>query len=95
MGATGPTTASTDSSVHSPRRRSCDEGGSGRRVVLERGRDLLLGLVVAGETVNAGLDENEAELGVLVLAVGLEVLADGDSLFDEVPEVLGDLGSKT
>jgi hypothetical protein len=26
------------------------------------------------------LDENEAELGVLVLAVALEVLADGDSL---------------
>ena len=41
------------------------------------------------------LDQDETELGVLVLAVGLEVLADGDSLFDEVPEVLWDLGSKT
>ena len=37
-------------------------------------------LVVAGQTVDAGLDENEAELGVLVLAVALEVLADGDGL---------------
>ena len=37
-------------------------------------------LVVARQTVDAGLDENEAELGVLVLAVALEVLADGDGL---------------
>jgi len=40
--------------------------------------------------VNTGLDENEAELGVLVLAVDLKMLADGDRLFDEVPEVLWD-----
>jgi len=30
--------------------------------------------------VDTGLDENEAELAVLVLAVALEVLADGDGL---------------
>ena len=38
------------------------------------------GLVVAGETVDTGLDENETELGILVLAVALEVLADSDGL---------------
>ena len=75
--------------------RSCNEGRSGSRVVLERRGDLLLGLVVTSKTVDTRLDQDETELGVLVLAVGLEVLADGDSLFDEVPEVLGDLGSKT
>jgi len=32
--------------------------------------------------VDTRLDENEAELSVLVLAVALEVLADGDSLED-------------
>jgi hypothetical protein len=32
--------------------------------------------------VNAGLDENQAELGVLVLAVTLKVLADSDGLDD-------------
>lgn len=32
--------------------------------------------------MDAGLDENEAVLGVLVLAVALEVLADGDGLGD-------------
>ena len=56
---------------------------------------LLLRLVVADEAVDAGLDEDEAELGVLVLAVRLEVLADGYGLFDEVPEILGDLGRET
>jgi hypothetical protein len=30
--------------------------------------------------VDTGLDENEAELAVLVLAVALEVLSDGDGL---------------
>lgn len=30
--------------------------------------------------MNSGLDENKAELGVLVLTVALEVLADGDGL---------------
>jgi hypothetical protein len=71
---------------------SCNERGRRRRVVLERGRDGLLGLVVAGEAVDPGLDENEAELGVLVLAVDLEVLAHGDGLLHEVPEILRDLG---
>ena len=30
--------------------------------------------------MDTGLDQNQAELGVLVLAVTLKVLADGDSL---------------
>jgi hypothetical protein len=34
------------------------------------------------------------QLGVLVLAVGLEVLADGNSLLDEHVKVLGDLRSE-
>jgi hypothetical protein len=77
------------------RPHSGNEGGSSRRVVLEARGDLLLCLVVTGETVDTRLDENEAELRVLVLAVGLEVLADGDGLLDKVPEVLGDTGGKT
>jgi len=40
--------------------------------------------------VDAGLDENEAELGVFVLAVALEVLADSDGLLDQHVEVLWD-----
>ena len=33
--------------------------------------------------MDLGLDENEAELGVLVFAAPLQVLADGDSFLDE------------
>lgn len=57
-----------------------DDGAGGGGLVLPgRGKDTD-GLVVTGKTVDSGLDENEAELGVLVLAVALEVLADGNSL---------------
>ena len=84
------------SNIQQPRsKRSCNESGRGGGVVLERWGDLLLRLVVASEAVDAGLDENETELGVLVLAVGLEVLADGDGLLDEVPEVLRDRRRET
>jgi hypothetical protein len=38
------------------------------------------GLVVAAEAVDAGFDEDEAELGVFVLAIAFEVLADGHGL---------------
>lgn len=45
-------------------------------------------------TVDTGLDENEAELAVPVLAVGGKVLADGNSLLDEHVEVLWDIGAQ-
>ena len=62
--------------------RLCDEGGGGGGLVPPgRGEDTD-GLVVTRQTVDTGLDENQAELGVLVLAVALEVLADGDGLAD-------------
>lgn len=60
--------------------RLCDQGGSGGSLVAPGWGQDTNGLVVAGKTVDTGLDENQAELGVLVLAVALEVLADGDSL---------------
>ena len=41
--------------------------------------------------MHAGLDENQAELGVHVLVVALQVLADAHGLLDEAVEVLGDL----
>jgi len=43
--------------------------------------------------VDAGLDENEAEFRVFVLAVALEMLADGDGFLDEHVKVLRDLDS--
>lgn len=44
--------------------------------------------------MDTGLDEDKTEFGVFVLAVCLEVLADGDCLFDEMPEILGNRGSE-
>ena len=58
------------------------EENSRARTNLERGRELALGAVVASEAVDTRLDENEAELGVLVVAVALEVLANLDGLLD-------------
>lgn len=63
-----------------PRLRLCDQGGGGGALVAPGGGQDTDGLVVAGQTVDTGLDQNEAELGVLVLAVALEVLADSDGL---------------
>lgn len=57
-----------------------DNGAGGGGLVLPGGREDTDSLVVTGQTVDTGLDENETELGVLVLAVALKVLADGDSL---------------
>jgi hypothetical protein len=62
-----------------------------RYLLLEVRFDLAHGAVVAREAVDTGLDQNEAELGVLVAPVALEVLADGDGLLDEAVEVLREL----
>jgi len=61
-----------------------------RYVLLPVGRQLVCALVVASQTVDAALDQNQAELGVLVLAELLQVLADGDGLLDQVVQVLRD-----
>lgn len=67
--------------IHSLRgRHLCDDGAGGGALVSPGGGQDTDGLVVAGQTVDTRLDENQAELGVLVLAVALKVLADGDSL---------------
>jgi len=61
--------------------RLCDQGAGGGALVLPVGLEDTNGLVVSAETVDSGFDQNETELGVLVLAVALEMLAHGNSLF--------------
>merc|ERR1712078_736789 len=65
-----------------------NHGGGVGRLVLEVSGEHLGQAVVTRQAVDAGLNENETELGVLVLAVLLEVLAHGNSLLDEAVEVL-------
>jgi hypothetical protein len=45
--------------------------------------------------VDSALDEDEAELAVLILSVSLQVLPNVHGLLDQVVEVLGDLRSET
>jgi len=71
-----------------------DKGGGCGAVVPPGGREGLARLVVASKAVDTSLDENQTELGVLILAVLLKVLADGDSLLDEVVQILRDAGGK-
>jgi len=77
--------------------RACsgDKRRGGGRVVFECWWDLLLCFVVAGKTMNTGFDQDQSELGILVFPVGLEVLANSNSLLHEVPEVLGNAGCKS
>lgn len=63
--------------THAPAAILSDERRGRGRLVLEAGRELARAAVVAREAVDAGLDEDEAELGVLVLAVALQVLFGG------------------
>lgn len=44
--------------------------------------------------MNTGLDENETELGVLILAVALQVLSYSNGLFDELVEIFWDFWCK-
>lgn len=60
--------------------RLSNEGGSSGGLVTPGGGEDTDGLVVTRQTVDTRLDENQAELAVLVLAVTLKVLADGDGL---------------
>lgn len=42
--------------------------------------------------MNSGLDQDETEFAVDVLAVALQMLSDGHGLLDQVVQVLGDVG---
>jgi hypothetical protein len=45
--------------------------------------------------MDSRLNQNKTELGVLVLAINFQMLANGDRLFDEVPKVLRDGWAKS
>lgn len=66
-----------------------------RYLLFPVGSELTSLLVVPGETVDTGLDQNKTELGISVLPVTLKVLANSNSLLDQVVKVFGDLRSQT
>lgn len=62
-------------------KRLCNESAGGGGLVSPGWWEGSDGLVVTGETVDTGLDKNQAELSIFVLAVtALEMLAYGDGL---------------
>lgn len=72
-----------------------DQGRRRRSLILPDGGEHARLLVVAGQAVDAGLNQNETVLGVLVLTVALQVLADSDGLLDQMVKILRDFRSKT
>lgn len=70
-----------------------NKGSSGSRLVLPGWWKLTLSLVVSSQTVDTGLDENESVLAIDVLAGSLKMLADSNSLLDEMVEILWELWS--
>lgn len=72
-----------------------DHGTGSGRLVLPVSRKLSGGSVVTSQAVDSGFNQNKTELGVLVLAVSLQVLTDLDSLLDKHVKILRDLGGKT
>ena len=76
-------------------RNLADERRSSSALVFPVRRESLVGLVVAGKTVDAGFAQDEVILVVLVLSAFLQVLPDGNSLLDQMVEVLGDFGGES
>ena len=64
-------------------------------LLLPGGRKLLSTLVIASETVNTALHQNQTELGVTVLSVTLQMLSDSNGLLDEEVHILRQTGSKS
>ncbi len=64
-----------------------------RKLLSPLGGELLSTLVVSAQTVNAGLDQNQTVLGILVLLVLLQMLANADGLADQAVDVFGNLWS--
>ena len=75
--------------------RSADQSRSSSGLVLPVWWQDRYSSVVSSQSVDSGLDQNQSELGVLVLSVSLQVLSDRDSLSDQVVQVLWDLWSQT
>ena len=55
----------------------------------------MLGLVVASQAMNPALNENKPKLGIPILSVPLQVLANSHCLLDQMVEVLGQVWCQT
>lgn len=72
-----------------------DHSGSSGGLVLPVSRKLTGGTVVPGKPVDTALNKNQAELGVLILTVALQMLTHLNSLLDKHVQILRDFRGKT
>lgn len=71
------------------------QSGCGARFVLPCWRKHTLGLVEAGQTMNTGLDQNQTEFAVGVLAIAFQMLSDGNGFLDQIVQILRDVRFQT
>ncbi len=64
-------------------------------MVFPVGRQLLRESVIPGYSVDSALDQDQSELGVLVLPIPLQVLTNRDGLLDQMEQVFRDLRSQS
>ena len=74
--------------------RLSNHGGSGGRLIPPVSGKLTGGPVVSGQTVDSGFNQNQTELGVLILTVTLQMLAHLNRLLDKHVQILGNFGGK-
>jgi len=80
-----------DTAIIATFRPLCDHSGGSGALVSPGWWEDTDGLVIPGQAMDAGFDENQTELGVLVLSVALKMLADSDGLLNQHVEVFWDL----
>lgn len=74
---------------------SSHKGAGGCRLIFPDGRELLGLLVVTGKSVDPALNQNQPKLRVLVLSVPLQMLTDGNSLLDQMVQILRNFRCQT
>lgn len=74
---------------------SSHKGAGGCRLIFPDGRELLGFLVVTGKSVDPALNQNQPKLRVLVLSVPLQMLTDGNSLLDQMVQILRNFRCQT
>jgi len=73
----------------------CYHGRGSGTFILPVGRQLPGGPVVPCKAMDTALNQNETELGILILAVPLQMLPDLDSLLDKHVQILWDFRCET
>ena len=70
------------------------KSSGGRRFVLPRWWQDFRGLVVACQTMDTALHENQTEFGIFVFTIAFQMFANSDGFLDQVMQIFGFAWSK-